>query len=115
MDARRTTKRAPTSQIHVVRRVGMSRWHKGRSAFVAWGSTVFGAPESDARQGYVAAALGVGLASLVIAVIGHWVHISNISLIYLPGVLWLAARYVPGPAIAASLPAFLAYHCLFTP
>jgi two-component system, OmpR family, sensor histidine kinase KdpD len=115
MDARRTTNRAPTSQMHIVRRVGAPRRHARRRAIVAWGSTVFGAPEPDARQGYIAAALGVGLASLVIAAIGHWVHISNISLIYLPVVLWLAARYGRGPAIAASVLAFLAYDFFFIP
>jgi two-component system sensor histidine kinase KdpD len=115
MDARRTSNRAPTSQMHVVRRVGAARWHAHRSAIVAWGKALFGAPEADARQGYVAAALGVGLASLVIAMIGHWVHVSNISLIYLPVVLWLAARYGRGPAIAASVLAFFAYDFFFIP
>lgn len=66
-------------------------------------------------RGYVAATLGVALASAVIALVGLRVHIENISLLYLPVVLWLAARYGRGPAVLASVLAFLAYDFFFIP
>lgn len=66
-------------------------------------------------RGYAAAALGVALATGVIALVGTWARIENISLLYLPVVLWLAARYGRGPAIAASVLAFLAYDYFFIP
>jgi two-component system sensor histidine kinase KdpD len=64
-------------------------------------------------QKYGAAVLGVALASAVIALVGTVVRIENISLLYLPAVLWLAARYGRGPAVAASVLAFLAYDFFF--
>jgi two-component system sensor histidine kinase KdpD len=66
-------------------------------------------------RAYGAAVVGVALASLVIAAVQTRVHFSNISLVYLPVVLWLAARYGRGPAIAASVLAFLAYDFFFIP
>ncbi|MGH2516279.1 MAG: DUF4118 domain-containing protein, partial [Ktedonobacterales bacterium] len=70
---------------------------------------------SSGWHGYAAAALGVALASAVIALIGTRAHIENISLLYLPVVLWLAATYGRGPAILASVLAFLAYDFFFIP
>lgn len=68
-----------------------------------------------AWEGYVAALMGVAAASLFIALINHFTHIGNISLVYLLAVLWLAARYGRGPAVFASVLAFLAYDFLFIP
>jgi two-component system, OmpR family, sensor histidine kinase KdpD len=66
-------------------------------------------------RGYVAAVLGDTLASIVIALVNSRVRVENISLIYLLVVLWLAASYGRGPAIAASILAFLAYDFFFIP
>ncbi|HEX6798522.1 MAG TPA: ATP-binding protein [Ktedonobacterales bacterium] len=65
--------------------------------------------------GYMLAPVGVGAASLVIALIQLRVHIANISLIYLLVVLALAATYGRGPGIMASVLAFLAYDFFFIP
>jgi two-component system, OmpR family, sensor histidine kinase KdpD len=59
--------------------------------------------------------LGDTLASIVIALVNSRVRVENISLIYLLVVLWLAASYGRGPAIAASILAFLAYDFFFIP
>jgi two-component system, OmpR family, sensor histidine kinase KdpD len=66
-------------------------------------------------SGYGYALLGVAGASLAIALVGRVVHVSNISLLYLLVVLWLAAWVGRGPAILASVLAFLAYDFLFIP
>ncbi len=66
-------------------------------------------------RGYLAAVLGVLVASIFIGLIDNQVHVENISLVYLLVVLWLAASYGRGPAIAASLLAFLAYDFFFIP
>src|SRR6185312_11247344 len=65
--------------------------------------------------GYGYALLGVAAASLTIALVEHVVHIANISLLYLPVVLWLAAWKGRGPAILACLLSFLAYDFFFIP
>jgi two-component system, OmpR family, sensor histidine kinase KdpD len=59
--------------------------------------------------------LGDSLASIVIALVNSRVRVENISLIYLLVVLWLATVYGRGPAIAASILAFLAYDFFFIP
>ncbi|HLW01075.1 MAG TPA: ATP-binding protein [Ktedonobacterales bacterium] len=66
-------------------------------------------------KGYTAAVLGVALASGLIELIGQVIHIGNISLIYLPVVLWLATAFGRGPALLASVLAFLEYDFLFIP
>src|SRR5579862_4949264 len=66
-------------------------------------------------QGYLAALAGVTLVSLVIAFIRLAAHIENISLLYLLVVLGLAVAYGRGPAILASVLAFLAYDFFFIP
>ncbi|HEX8981178.1 MAG TPA: ATP-binding protein [Ktedonobacterales bacterium] len=58
---------------------------------------------------------GVTIATMLIGVVLSWKHISNISLLYLPVVLWLAARYGRGPAILASALSFLSYDFFFIP
>ncbi len=66
-------------------------------------------------KGYVAAVLGVALASGMIELIQRFIHIGNISLIYLPVVLWLATVFGRGPALLASVLAFLEYDYFFIP
>jgi two-component system sensor histidine kinase KdpD len=66
-------------------------------------------------QGYLAAVLGDALATLLISLINSRVRVENISLVYLLVVLGLAAFYGRGPAIAASILAFLAYDFFFIP
>jgi two-component system sensor histidine kinase KdpD len=66
-----------------------------------------------ASRGYIAAVVGVAVASLLIALVQTQAHIGNISLLYLLPVLWLAAVYGRGPAILASVLAFLAYDFFF--
>jgi two-component system, OmpR family, sensor histidine kinase KdpD len=66
-------------------------------------------------RGYVAAGAGVAAVSIVIGLVLTWVHISNISLLYLLPVLWLAAVYGRGAAIFASALSFLAYDFFFIP
>ncbi len=66
------------------------------------------------RQSALAVA-GVAVATAVIGGIQSVAHISNISLLYLPVVLWLAARYGRWPAILASLLSFLSYDFFFIP
>ncbi len=56
---------------------------------------------------------GVAVATVAIGFVLSWKHISNISLLYLPVVLWLAARYGRGPAILASTLSFLSYDFFF--
>ncbi len=69
----------------------------------------------ESLEGYSYALLGVAAASLAIALVGRIAHITNISLLYLPVVLWLAAWVGRGPAILASLLSFLAYDFFFIP
>lgn len=66
-------------------------------------------------KGYVAAVLGVALVSGCIAVIQQFAHIANISLLYLLVVLWLATVFGRGPALLASVLAFLEYDFFFIP
>lgn len=65
--------------------------------------------------GYLSAVAGVALASVAIGVIERFARFGNISLLYLLVVLWLAARFGRGPAITASILAFLAYDYFFIP
>ncbi|MFI5273560.1 MAG: ATP-binding protein [Ktedonobacterales bacterium] len=65
--------------------------------------------------GYLAAVAGVALATGLIALVQVFVHFSNISLLYLIVVLALAATVGRGPAILASILAFLAYDYFFIP
>ena len=68
-----------------------------------------------ARIGYLAAIAGITGASLFIWLAQSVVHAHNLSLVYLLVVLWLATRYGRGPAIAASVLAFLTYDFFFIP
>jgi len=59
--------------------------------------------------------LGVALASVIIGLIQQVVHIANISLLYLPVVLWLATAFGWGSAFLGSVLAFLAFDFFFIP
>jgi two-component system sensor histidine kinase KdpD len=61
------------------------------------------------------AVAGVTGATLLIGVVQSFARTGNISLLYLPIVLWLAARYGRWPAILASLLSFLSYDFFFIP
>lgn len=65
--------------------------------------------------GYGAAVFGVALTSLCIWPLKTSTHVENLSLAYLLIVLWLAVRFGRGPAILASLLAFLSYDFFFVP
>lgn len=70
---------------------------------------------SGRAQGYLLATLGVVGATAVIGVVLSLVRLGNVSLLYLPVVLWLAARHGQGPAILASVLSFLSYDYFFIP
>lgn len=74
---------------------------------------LFPAARRPGWKGYVAALLGVALVSGSIALIQLFVHISNISLLYLLVVLWLATVFGRGPALLAAVLAFLEYDVFF--
>ena len=70
---------------------------------------------SSLVRGYIAALLGVIATTLLVAGVERIVHVENSSLLYLLTVLWLAASYGRGPAILASVLAFLTYDFFFIP
>ena len=72
-------------------------------------------PLRGPAQGYLLAPFGVAVATVAIGVVLHFTTLSNVSLIYLPVVLWLAATYGQGPAILASVLSFLSYDFFFIP
>ena len=71
-------------------------------------------PRSGAL-GYLLAPVGVAAATVVIGLTESVARISDVSLLYLPVVLWLAMRYGRGPAILASVLAFFSYDFFFIP
>lgn len=64
---------------------------------------------------YGAAVLGVAFTSLCIGLVKQVAHVENLSMAYLLIVLWLAVFFGRGPAIIASLLAFLSYDFFFVP
>lgn len=66
----------------------------------------------DAR-GYVFALASVALVTLVIGALQQPWHVANVSMLYLIGVLATATFYGSGPAIVASVSAFLAFNWFF--
>ncbi|HEU5200662.1 MAG TPA: DUF4118 domain-containing protein, partial [Ktedonobacterales bacterium] len=88
----------------------VSRSHTLRSLMARF---LFPAARRPGWKGYVAAVLGVALVSGCIALIQLFVHIANISLLYLLVVLWLATVFGRGPALLASVLAFLAFDFFF--
>ncbi len=92
------------------------RWRSSRERLRAWlASLPLWRMSHEDLRGYGYALLGVAGASLAIALVGRIGHVANISLIYLLVVLWLAAWVGRGPAILASVLAFLAYDLFFIP
>jgi len=86
-----------------------------RQALQQLGSRQFWQVSREDLKGYSYALLGVAAASLAISLVERIAHITNISLLYLLVVLWLAAWVGRGPAILASALAFLAYDLFFIP
>ena len=91
------------------------REHRRQQARRLFSSRWLWRANRESLEGYGYALLGVAAASLAIALVGRIAHITNISLLYLPVVLWLAAWVGRGPAILASLLSFLAYDFFFIP
>ncbi len=108
-----TDARAPDQVI--LRMASAPRASRGRSLRLLFQRFLFPPARIPGWKGYVAAVLGVALASGVIDLIGQFIHIGNISLIYLPVVLWLATAFGRGPALLASVLAFLEYDFFFIP
>lgn len=63
--------------------------------------------------GYVIALGGVALMSGLIGVVLSYIHIENISMLYLIVVMAAAIAFGPGPAIVASIAAFLTFDWFF--
>jgi two-component system, OmpR family, sensor histidine kinase KdpD len=96
------------------RRARALRWQSTRQRFQSWLAALpLWRMSRDDLRGYGYALLGVAGASLAIALVGRIGHVANISLLYLLVVLWLAAWVGRGPAILASVLAFLAYDLFF--
>src|SRR5258705_6383018 len=72
-------------------------------------------PRASRSASLLAPVLSVAAASLFIALVLRVVHVANISLVYLPVVLWLGARFGSWPAILGSVLSFLAYDFFFIP
>src|SRR5689334_12027433 len=108
--------RAPDTPWQVVHRLSpVPREPRSRSLRVLLARFLFPASRLPGWKGYAAAVLGVSLASGIIALVQQFVHISNISLLYLPVILWLATAFGWGPAFLASVLAFLAFDFFFIP
>jgi two-component system sensor histidine kinase KdpD len=63
--------------------------------------------------GYAAALAGVALVSVVISLVLGRAHIANISMLYLLAVLATAVPFGSGPAVVASIAAFLVFNFFF--
>ncbi len=86
-------------------------WQRGgRNLFI--GATT---QRASRTASLLAAGLSVAAASVFIALVLRVVHVANISLVYLPVVLWLGARFGSWPAILGSVLSFLAYDFFFIP
>lgn len=65
--------------------------------------------------GYVAAALSVGLLTLILKIIGSHVNAATVSLALLLNVLFIATRWGSLPALLASIVAMLCFNFFFLP
>src|SRR6185436_7399010 len=81
------------------------------SLLARWERTVGAA--HPAWWGYAAALCSVALVSGAIALIERGVRIANISMLYLIAVLAIATLFGSGPAVLASLAAFLTFDFFF--
>ena len=66
-------------------------------------------------NGYVVAALSVGLSTLVLKIIGSHVNAATVSLALLLNVLFIATRWGSLPALLASIVAMLCFNFFFLP
>lgn len=73
------------------------------------------APFFNTLVSYGAALLGVAFTSLCIGLVKAVARAENLSMAYLLVVLWLAVYFGRGPAILASILAFLSYDFFFVP
>lgn len=73
----------------------------------------FALPPAGPFMGYVAASLGVGIATVVGLFLSRFVPLPNVSMLYLLAVLLPALLYGVWPAITASGLSFLAYNFFF--
>jgi two-component system sensor histidine kinase KdpD len=64
---------------------------------------------------YVVALGGAVAVTAAIGLVGTLAHVSGLSALYLLLVLWLAARWGRGPAVAASIASFLLFDFYFVP
>lgn len=86
-------------------------WQRGARQLL----TVATTQRASRSASLLAAVLSVAAASVFIALVLRVVHVANISLVYLPVVLWLGARFGSWPAILGSVLSFLAYDFFFIP
>lgn len=73
----------------------------------------FRAVVSTGWVGYAGALAAVALASIIVGFIGSHVHLANLSMLYLIAVIVTAVFFGSGPAVLASVAAFLAFNFLF--
>jgi two-component system sensor histidine kinase KdpD len=71
------------------------------------------AAPAPAWRGYAAAVAGVALVSVIIGLVLGWARIANVSMLYLLVVLALGTRFGSGPAVVASLLAFITFNWFF--
>src|SRR3990170_5501414 len=63
--------------------------------------------------GYAIALAAVIVVSLLLGFIGRYVHLANVSMLYLVAVILVAVAFGSGPAVVTSLAAFLAFNFFF--
>jgi two-component system, OmpR family, sensor histidine kinase KdpD len=97
----------PQQALNEVRRL----WQRGARQL----HTVATTQRASRSASLLATVLSVAAASVFIALVLRVVHVANISLVYLPIVLWLGARFGSWPAILGSVLSFLAYDFFFIP
>ncbi len=81
----------------------MMRWSRQLHTFI-----------QESWLGYTAALAAVALVSVVIWVVVGRTHLANISMLYLGAVLATAVCFGRGPAVLASVAAFLTFDFFFT-
>jgi two-component system sensor histidine kinase KdpD len=107
---------AHVRSTHVVRRVQLQPRDAVPPSWPAVARRQLEARLHAAALGYAGSILGVALVTVAIGLIlREHVRITNISMIYLLPVLFLAAVFGRGPAVLASALAFLAFDFFFVP
>jgi two-component system, OmpR family, sensor histidine kinase KdpD len=69
--------------------------------------------DHDPSTGYAAAVAGVILVSGIIGLVFRWARVTNVSMLYLLVVLAVGARFGSGPAVLATVLAFLTFNFFF--